>query len=210
MDKIHNLKSGYIIIGSLCNAYIQSYIINSFIMSLAFFLEADSRPEKENIYDNSAGGFAVNNDIITIRSMSFIGDDKYTQAGGYMEQKNNMPGMGNMGNMSHKSNEKSDDISKRDEQKKDKTAVALSYNPADDAAPKVIASGKGFVAEKIIQKAMEAAVPIHKDERLAHSLSKLEIGEMIPPQLYDVVAEILVFVDKMDRIRQKVKAYEEQ
>ncbi|NLC18618.1 MAG: flagellar biosynthesis protein FlhB [Clostridiales bacterium] len=104
---------------------------------------------------------------------------------------------------------KSDEaICKKDEFDKEKTAVALSYNPAD-AAPKVIASGKGFVAERIIQRAMETDIPIHKDEQLAHSLSKLEIGEMIPPQLYDVVAEVLVFVDKMDRIRQKVNAHEQ-
>jgi len=92
---------------------------------------------------------------------------------------------------------------------KDRTAVALSYDP-EDAAPKVIASGKGFVADKIIQKARETDIPIHKDERLAHSLSKLEIGEAIPPELYDVVAEILVFVDKMDRIKEKVTAHEQE
>ena len=84
-----------------------------------------------------------------------------------------------------------------------KTAVALSYEPEAEA-PKVIASGKGYLAERIIERAKEADIPLHKDERLADTLSGLEIGEAIPPQLYDIVAEILVFVDRMDRIKSKV------
>jgi flagellar biosynthesis protein len=86
---------------------------------------------------------------------------------------------------------------------KSKTAVALSYDP-EDQAPKVIASGKGYVADRIIERAKEADIPLHKDEKLANSLSKLEIGDMIPPELYEVVAEVLAFVDKMDRIKDKV------
>jgi flagellar biosynthesis protein len=87
--------------------------------------------------------------------------------------------------------------------KKPRTAVALSYEP-NEAAPKVIASGKGYLADKIIEKAKETDIPLHKDEKLAGTLSKLEVGDMIPPELYDVVAEVLVFVDKMDRIKDKV------
>ncbi len=90
-----------------------------------------------------------------------------------------------------------------EEKKKVKTAVALSYDPNDDGAPKVIASGKGAIAERIIEKAKESNVPIHEDDKLADTLSKLEIGEMIPPELYEVVAEILVFVDAMDKIKAK-------
>ncbi|MHB8129696.1 MAG: EscU/YscU/HrcU family type III secretion system export apparatus switch protein, partial [Mobilitalea sp.] len=56
----------------------------------------------------------------------------------------------------------------------------------------------------IIERAKEANVPLHKDEKLANTLSKLEIGDMIPQELYEVVAEILVFVDKMDRLKGKV------
>lgn len=83
-----------------------------------------------------------------------------------------------------------------------KTAVALEYNPSEEA-PKIIASGKGFLAEKIIEKANESDVPVHKDDRLAHSLSKLEIGDYIPKELYQVVAEVLLFVDRIDRIKEK-------
>lgn len=83
-----------------------------------------------------------------------------------------------------------------------KTAIALEYNPSEQA-PKVIATGKGAIADKIIEKAKESNVPIHQDSKLAKTLSKLEIGDMIPPELYEAVAEILVFVDAMEKIRQK-------
>ena len=90
-----------------------------------------------------------------------------------------------------------------DEKKKVKQAIALEYDPNDEA-PKVIASGRGVVAERILEKAKEADVPVHRDDKLADTLSKLEIGDMIPPELYEVVAEILVFLDAMDKIRAKM------
>lgn len=89
------------------------------------------------------------------------------------------------------------------EKNKVKQAIALEYNPGEDA-PKVIASGRGILAEKIIEKAQESSVPIHRDDKLADTLSRLEIGEMIPPELYEVVAEILVFVDSMDKLKKKL------
>jgi flagellar biosynthesis protein len=92
---------------------------------------------------------------------------------------------------------------KRDKHDKVKQAIALEYNPEEDA-PKVIASGRGIIAEKIIEKAKENDVPIHRDDKLADTLSRLEIGEMIPPELYEVVAEILVFVDSMDKLKGKL------
>ena len=85
-----------------------------------------------------------------------------------------------------------------------KVAVALSYEPGEQA-PKIIASGRGIIAEQIIEKSKESNVPVYQDNKLANTLSKLEIGDMIPPELYGVVAEILVFVDDMDKIRSKVK-----
>ena len=86
---------------------------------------------------------------------------------------------------------------------KQKTAVALAYMPGD-AAPKILATGKGALAETIIETAKEADGPFYKDDKLADTLSKLEIGDMIPPELYEVVAEILVFVNDMDKIRAKL------
>lgn len=90
------------------------------------------------------------------------------------------------------------------EEQKSKIAVALEYEPFEEA-PKIVASGRGYVAEKIIERAVEENVPLHKDDKLAGTLSKLEIGDAIPPELYEVVAEVLLFVDKVDKIKGKVK-----
>lgn len=84
-----------------------------------------------------------------------------------------------------------------------KTAVALQYEPGDEA-PKILATGKGHVAEKIIEEAKAHDVPFYKDSKLAETLSKLEIGDAIPPDLYEVVAQILVFVDGMDKVKKKL------
>ena len=89
------------------------------------------------------------------------------------------------------------------EKRKIKQAVAIEYDP-NDIAPKIIATGRGKIAERIIEEAKEHDVPIHEDEKLAGTLSKLDIGEYIPPELYEVVAEILVFVDNMEKIRSKL------
>jgi flagellar biosynthesis protein len=94
-------------------------------------------------------------------------------------------------------------MDEKDNKPKVKQAIALEYDPGD-IAPKVIASGKGALAEKIIEKAQESNVPLHQDSKLAGTLSKLEIGDFIPPELYEVVAEILVFVDEMEKIKGKV------
>ena len=91
----------------------------------------------------------------------------------------------------------------KEKENKVRQAIALEYDPIDEA-PRVIASGKGSLAEKIIEKAKEADVPVHRDDKLAETLSRLDIGEMIPPELYEVVAEILVFVDAMDKIKAKL------
>lgn len=90
------------------------------------------------------------------------------------------------------------------EEQKNKIAVALEYEPSEEA-PKIVASGRGYLAEKIIERAVEENVPLHKDDKLAKTLSKLEIGDAIPPELYEVVAEVLLFVDKVDKIKGKVK-----
>ena len=87
----------------------------------------------------------------------------------------------------------------------EKTAVALQYDPGE-AAPKILATGKGHMAERIIEEANAHDVPLYKDNKLADTLSKLEVGDAIPPELYEVVAQILVFVDGMDKMRAKLDA----
>lgn len=85
----------------------------------------------------------------------------------------------------------------------EKIAVALAYNPGDQA-PTVLATGKGLIADKIIDGAKENDIPLYEDSKLAKTLSKLELGDTIPPELYNVVAEVLVFVDRMDKIKAKI------
>ena len=95
-------------------------------------------------------------------------------------------------------------MEKKEQNEKVKQAIALEYNPAEDA-PRVIATGRGALAERIIERAKESEVPVHRDDKLADTLSRLQIGDMIPPELYEVVAEILVFVDSMDKLKAKMK-----
>lgn len=85
-----------------------------------------------------------------------------------------------------------------------KTAVALSYD-VGDTAPKILATGKGYVAEKMIEVAKQENIPLHQDAKLAQTLSKLEIGDYIPKELYGVVAEILVFVDRVEGVKKRGK-----
>ena len=88
-------------------------------------------------------------------------------------------------------------------EEKTKQAVALQYNPGDEA-PIIVAAGKGALADKIIDKAKESDVPLYEDSKLTNTLSKLDIGDSIPPELYGVVAQILVFVDNLDKIKGKL------
>ena len=90
-----------------------------------------------------------------------------------------------------------------EEEKKRKQAIAIQYNP-DEVAPKILASGTGIIADKIIENAKSSDVPLYEDNKLANTLSKLDIGEYIPPELYSIVAEILVFVDNLDKIKGKI------
>ena len=83
------------------------------------------------------------------------------------------------------------------EQKPIKEAVALEYNPEIDA-PRVVAAGKGFIAEKIIETARAAGIPVTADPALAHALNALQIGDAIPPELYTIVAQILLYVCHID------------
>lgn len=73
-------------------------------------------------------------------------------------------------------------------------AVAIVYDEKDSLAPKVVASGKGIVAEKIIATAREAGIHIQEDANLVEILAKIPIGEEIPVEIYQTVAEVLAFV----------------
>jgi flagellar biosynthesis protein len=82
------------------------------------------------------------------------------------------------------------------DQKKYKTSVALSYDEV--GAPTVTASGDGLIAEAIIERAREFDVPVIEDAKLARLLSTVPLGEEIPVELYRAVAEILVFLLRLE------------
>lgn len=82
---------------------------------------------------------------------------------------------------------------------KKKKAVALKYSRSVDAAPRVTAKGAGHIAEKIIALAREHGVPIHEDTGLVEVISTLDIYDEIPPELYKAVAEVLVFVYRLNK-----------
>jgi flagellar biosynthesis protein len=84
------------------------------------------------------------------------------------------------------------------EKPKLKKAVALTYRPGKDAAPKVTASGRGKIAERIIDIARENGIPVKDDPDLVEVLSKLEVEEEIPPSVYVVVAELLAFAYRVN------------
>lgn len=78
-------------------------------------------------------------------------------------------------------------------------AVALRYDPSTDISPKMLAKGVGVIAEKIIQGAEDNNIAVHQDAALVEDLTRMDIGDNIPPELYDVVAQILVFISDLDR-----------
>ncbi len=80
-------------------------------------------------------------------------------------------------------------------------AAALRYQPKRDRAPKLIAKGQGALAEKLIELARLHDIPIRQDRNLLQILSRLDLNEEIPPQVYQVVAEILAFIYRLSNRR---------
>lgn len=80
-----------------------------------------------------------------------------------------------------------------------KKAAALKYDKDKDLAPKVSATGKGYVAKNIIDKAKENNVPIIEDASLVELLAQLNVNEKIPEELYSVVAEVFAFIYETDK-----------
>ncbi len=86
------------------------------------------------------------------------------------------------------------DVNHKKMYRKRKKAVALRYRPGEDSAPRVAAKGAGPIADKIIALAKEHGIPVKDDPDLVEVLSKLDITEEIPPELYVIMAELLAFV----------------
>jgi flagellar biosynthesis protein len=79
-----------------------------------------------------------------------------------------------------------------------KKAAALRYDQVQSMAPRVVAKGKGHIAEQIIQVARENDVPMVEDRNLVNVLEALELESEIPAELYQAVAEVLVFIYKLN------------
>ncbi|MGI6331842.1 MAG: EscU/YscU/HrcU family type III secretion system export apparatus switch protein [Zhaonellaceae bacterium] len=90
------------------------------------------------------------------------------------------------------------------EKGKRKLAIALRYRPEQDNAPKVIASGFRERAKRIISMAKDLNIPVYEEPELARTLVGLEIGEEIPPELYQAVAAILVYIQNLDKKAKKI------
>lgn len=84
-----------------------------------------------------------------------------------------------------------------------KKAVALKYAPGDAEAPIVVAKGRGKLAETILERAKEHGVPVQEDAALVEVLSKLDLDQQIPPELYHLVAEVLSYIYRTDRMAQE-------
>lgn len=93
----------------------------------------------------------------------------------------------------------------RDKQSPIKKAVALKYTPGQSGAPVLVAKGKGLVAESIMKKAQEHGIPVQEDPSLVEVLSKLDIEQEIPPELYKLVAEVLSFIYRSDQRVKEVR-----
>ena len=79
-------------------------------------------------------------------------------------------------------------------------AVALQYDASErTAAPKVLAKGQGDLAERILEVARAKGIPLYRDPELIEVLGQLDVGAQIQPELYQAVAEVLIFIYKMNQ-----------
>jgi len=80
-----------------------------------------------------------------------------------------------------------------------KGAIAIGYDGQRDEAPRVLAKGFGKIAEEIVEIGKENDVMIREDELLFESLARLDVSENVPPKLYQVIAELLAYVYKVEQ-----------
>lgn len=85
-----------------------------------------------------------------------------------------------------------------DDKKGIKEAVALRYDRNKEEAPRVVAKGKGFVAEQLLAIAQKNAVPVYQNQTVTQLLMAVELDREIPPELYQAVANILAYIYRLD------------
>lgn len=89
---------------------------------------------------------------------------------------------------------------------KRRRAVALKYDRSGGTAPRVLAKGKGGIADKILEVAKEKGIPLYEDPELVEVLGQLDVNTEIQPELYQAVAEVLIFIYKMNQKRKAGQA----
>ena len=91
-----------------------------------------------------------------------------------------------------------------------KKAVALRYDENKDVAPVIVASGLGYMAERIVEMANENGVPVYEDNALATVLTQLDLGTAIPEELYQAIVDIYAYFLRYnpEKIREKKEAEE--
>lgn len=94
-------------------------------------------------------------------------------------------------------------LSNNQNQPEPKQATALKYDVGSSRAPEVVATGTDEIAQEIVKVAQDHDVPVYKDPSLAKALGQLELGSMVPAELYKAVAEVLVFVYSLDQAHKK-------
>jgi len=82
-----------------------------------------------------------------------------------------------------------------------RVAAALRFRRGVDTVPTVLGSGRGLMADKILEEAKLHGIPVHEDAQLASTLCHLDAGSAIPPELYEAVAEVIGFVYRLNEIR---------
>lgn len=80
-------------------------------------------------------------------------------------------------------------------------AIALGYDAESDIAPRVLATGRGAVAERILEIARQNNIPIQQDPVLTAALATLDVDELVPPELYTVLAELFAYIYKVRQRR---------
>lgn len=96
------------------------------------------------------------------------------------------------------------------EERMNKKAAALRYDESRGGAPVIVASGMGYVAEKIVEIANDNGVPVYEDNSLATVLTQLELGREIPPELYQAVVDIYAYFLKFAPQKPKEEEKEEE
>jgi FlhB-like protein len=84
-------------------------------------------------------------------------------------------------------------------------AVALKFELGKDEVPEILAKGQGLIAEKILALAKQKGIPLYEDPELVEVLSKLDLGNHIAPELYQAVAEVLIFIYRVNQ--KKMEAF---